>query len=163
MSNIQFAFIERQSVPNRSQLQEAIDTLGFDLKIHPDYTPFVDSGFLPCTLNGEEGPGFEIQCEAASELTSDDESLRRIAAGRDFCISMSWHGSIKDLACVLLVSCALVTDFGAVVCYEGEPPESLDRMLADVPEVLADAHAKAARDSSRAIQNNPKKPWWKSC
>jgi hypothetical protein len=161
VSNIQYAFIERQSVPSRSQLQEAIDALGFDLKIHPEYTAFVDSGFLPFTLNGENGPGFEIQYFPASELNSDDEALLRYAAGRDFCISMSWRGSMKDLACVLLVSCALVKDFGAVVSYEGEPPESLSSMLAVVPEVLADADAQAARDASRAVQNKPKMPWWK--
>lgn len=68
---------------------------------------------------------------------------------------------MKDLACVLLVSCALVKDFGAVVCYEGEPPESLDRMIAVLPEVLAEAHAQAARDADRAVQQRPKKPWWR--
>lgn len=116
---------------------------------------------MPFTLNGEEGPGFEIQFVPASVLTSDDEALRRYAAGRDCCIGMSWHVSIKDLACVLLVSCALVKDFGAVVCYGGDPPESLDSMLAVLPEVLADADAQAARDADRAVQQRPKKPWWK--
>ena len=153
MSTIQYPYIERQRVPNRSQLQEAIDAFGFDLKLHPEYMPFQDSGFLPFTLNGDEEPGFEIQYFPSSELNSDDEALLRYAAGRDFCISMSWHGSMKDLACVLLVSCALVKDFGAVVCYEGEPPESLERMLAVVPEVLADADAQAARDADRVVLN----------
>ena len=161
MSNIQYAFTERQRVTSRSQLQDAIASLGFDLKLHPQYTPFEGSGFLPCTLNGEEGPGFEIQYFPASELTSDDKALQRYAAGRNLCISMSWHGSMKDLACVLLVSCALVKDFGAVVCYEGEPPESLETMMAVLPEVLADADVQAVRDADRAVQQRPKKTWWR--
>ena len=161
MSNIQYAFIEQGLVPNQAQLQEAIDALGFDLKLPPEYTPFEDSGFLPFTLNGEEGPGFEIQFVSVSALTSDDEALRGYAAGRDCCISMSWHGSMKDFACVLLVSCALVKDFGAVVCYEGEPPEPLERMQAVQPEVLSDADAQAVRDADRAVQQRPKKTWWK--
>jgi hypothetical protein len=161
VSNIQYAFVEQGLVPGRSQLQEAIDALGFDIKLHPECTPFEDSGFLPFALNGEEGPGFDIQFVPSSEPTSDDEVLERYAGGRDFCISMTWHGSMKDLACVLLVRCALAKDFGAVVCYEGEPPESLDRMLAVVPEVLADADAQAVRDADRAVQQKPKKPWWR--
>lgn len=161
MSNIQYAFIERGRVPNRSQLQASIDALGFDLKLCPEYTPFEDSGFLPFTLNGEEGPGFDIQYEAASELIGEDQALKRIAAGRDCCISMAWHGSMKDLACVMIVSCALMKDFDSVVSYEGEPPESLDRMLSVVPEVLADAKAQEARDASQSVQIKAKKPWWK--
>lgn len=161
MSNIQYAFIERGRVPSRSQLQASIDALGFDLKLHPEYTPFEDSGFLPFTLSGESGPGFEIHYELASELISDDEALKKIAIGRDFCISMSWHGSMKDLACVMIVSCALNKDFGAVVSYEGEPPEPLDRMLAVVPEVLADAKAQEARDIKLSAQVRAQKPWWK--
>lgn len=161
MSNIQYAFIERENVPDRSQLQASLDASGYDLKLHPDCMPFEDSGFLPFTLNGEEGPGFEIQCEAASEVIGDDEALREIAGGRDFCISMSWHGSMKDLACVMIVSCALVKDFDSVVSYEGEPPEPLDSLLAAVPEVLADAKAQDARKADPSLRDKAKKPWWK--
>jgi hypothetical protein len=161
VSNIQYAFIERDSVPNRSQLQASVDALGFDLKLHPDYMPFEDSGFLPFALNGEEGPGFEIQYEVASEVIGDDDALREIAGGRDFCISMSWHGSMKDLACVMIVSCALVKDFGSVVSYEGEPPEPLDSLLAVVPAVLADAKVQEARDADPSVRDKATKPWWK--
>lgn len=161
MSNIQYAFIERGRVPSRSELQASIDALGFDLRLPPEYTPFEDSGFLPFTLNGETGPGFEIQYDAASELIGEDQALREMAAGRDCCVSMSWHGSMKDLACVLIVSCALMKDFDSVVSYEGEPPEPLESLLSVVPEVLADARAQEARDANRSARPEKKKPWWK--
>lgn len=135
--------------------------MGFDLKLHPQYTPFEDSGFLPFSLNGEDGAGFEIRYGQASELFNEDDAFAKLAAGRDICISMSWHGSMKDLACVMIVSCALVKEFNAVVSYEGEPPEPLDRMLAVVPEVLADAKAQEARNASVTTKTTPQKPWWK--
>jgi hypothetical protein len=161
MSNIQYAFIERTRVPDRAELQASIDALGFDLKLHPEYTPFEDSGFLPFVLNAEEGPGFEIQYEAASDLIGAELALQDIAAGRDYCISMAWHGSMKDLACVLIVSCALIKDFDAVVSYEGEPPESLEKLLSEIPGVLAEAKADEAKAASRSIDATLKKPWWK--
>jgi hypothetical protein len=68
---------------------------------------------------------------------------------------------MKDLACVLIVSCALMKDFDSVVSYEGEPPEPLESLLSVVPEVLADARAQEARDANRSARPEKKKPWWK--
>ena len=100
MSNTQFAFLNRASVPDRRALQASIDAMGFDLELYPDFARFEDSGFLPCTLNGEEGPGFEISYDSASDVIDDDEDFASVADGRDFCISMVWRSSVKDLACV---------------------------------------------------------------
>jgi hypothetical protein len=139
MSNSQFAFIQRQSVPDRATLQASLDRLGFDLQLNPDFTPFDDSGFLPFTLNGSEGPGFEIHYSEAQDVVGDDEGFAAIAGGRDYCITMTWGGRMKDLACVMMVSCALAQDFGAVVSYEGEEPQPLDEMLHTVQVALKEA------------------------
>ena len=141
MSNVQYAFLDRARVPDRPALQASIDALGFDLKLYPDFTPFTDEGFSPCVLGGEEGPGFEIAYQTASEATDDDEDFLAIADGRDYCITLVWRGSMKDLACVMIVSCALTKDFGAVVSYEGDEPSPLDEMLASTKEILIDAAA----------------------
>lgn len=161
MSNIQYAFVERARVPDRAALQASIDALGFDLRIHTDATPFTSAGFLPFTLNGEAGPGFEVQFEPAADVIGEDAGLQAAAAGRDACLSMAWHGSMKDLACVLIVSCALMKDFGAVVSYEGEPPQPLEALLAEIPGVLADAQAQAARDAAPPAASPRTKPWWR--
>ena len=164
MSNIQYAFIERGRVPDRSALQASIDALGFDLALHPGYAPFDDAGFLPFVLNGASGPGFDIRYEDASATIGEDRTLRAAAAGRDHCISMAWHGSMKDLACVMIVSCALTRDFGAVVSYEGDPPESLENLLAAAHEALEAAVGEQDRvpgDASRQRDVGRKKPWWK--
>jgi hypothetical protein len=143
MSNSQFAFLNRSAVPDRASLQASIDALGFELKLHPGFTPFEDSGFLPCTLKGEEGPGFEIFYEESAEIVGEDDDFKLIADGRDYCISMVWRGSMKDLACVMIVSCALVKDFGAVVSYEGEAPEPLPKLLEATQGIVNDAASEA--------------------
>ncbi len=136
MSNTQFAFLQRAKVPTRESLQASIAALGFDAELHPDFTPFEDSGFLPFTLNGEDGPGFEIEYQNASDVIDGDDELLEFAAGKDYCISMTWSSSMKDLACVLIVSCALANDFGAVISYEGEAPQALAEMLKAAHEVI---------------------------
>ena len=160
MSNIQYAFLQRHRVPDRPALQASIDALGFDLQLHAEYAPFTDHGFLPFVLDGEDGPGFEIQFTTADAVTQQDPALKAIAAGRDHCISMAWHGSMKDLACVLIVSCALIQDFDAVVSYEGEAPEPLENLLATAREVLAEEQAREEDPPGKPILP-VRKPWWK--
>lgn len=143
MSNTQYAFIDKARVPDRAALQSSIDALGFDLKLHPDFTPFSDSGFSPFVLNGEAGPGFEIFYQPTDDVVGGDKAFRALAEGRDHCISMSWRGSMKDLACVMIVSCALTKDFGAIVSYEGDDPEPLDAMLEGTKEIIREAEDEA--------------------
>ena len=119
------------------------DSKTIDLKVHPDFTPFSDSGFSPFVLNGEVGPGFEIFYQPTDDVVGGDKAFRALAEGRDHCISMSWRGSMKDLACVMIVSCALTKDFGAIVSYEGDDPEPLDDMLEGTREIIRESEDEA--------------------
>lgn len=164
MSNTQYAFLQRSDVPDRAALQASVDALGFDLKLHPDYTKFEDSGFLPFVLNGREGFGFEIYYQEASEVLADSEDLSAIAKGRDYCISMVWSSSMNDLACAMIVSCALAKDFGAVISYEGNPPESLEAMLASARDVLQEVEGEeppTVKAPATPSVSPLKKPWWR--
>lgn len=164
MSNIQYAFIDRTQVPDRATLQASLDALGFDVRLFPDCTPFQDSGFLPLVLEGEEGPGFEMECHETADLLAQDERLRSIASDRTCCISMSWHGSMRDLACVMVVSYTLSKNFGAIVSYEGDPPTSEEELLAGVQEALDEARRERAQASQRPPDpggRDANRPWWK--
>jgi len=164
MSNIQYAFIDRERVPDRVALQASIDDLGFDLILHPEYTPFKDYGFLPFVLNGEQGPGIDIEYQEAGELLDEHGTLRDVVANRDYCISMAWHGSMRDLACAMIVSYALAKEFGAVVSYEGKVPEPLEALLSGVNEALEEAKRERDQPSSRmpdSYVQSGRKPWWK--
>ncbi|WMS88815.1 hypothetical protein [Pleionea litopenaei] len=136
MSNTQFAFIDKESVPSREHLQKAIDALGFDLQLDPEFTPFEDEGFSPCILNAEEDVGFEIYYESVEDVIEDDEVFKAITEGKNFCISMCWGGSLKDCACVMIVSSAFAKEFGAIVSYQGEEPEPLEKMISDAHDII---------------------------
>jgi hypothetical protein len=136
MSNTQYAFLKKSNIPTQAALQNAIDTLGFDLKIDPALDLLNDTGFSPCVLTGISEVGFELWCENSADVTEDDEEFRQLAGENDSCLTLTWGGRSKDLACAMIVSCALVKDFGAVVSYEGDAPDSLDDMLGVTAECV---------------------------
>lgn len=139
MSNTQFAFLKRGDVPARSALQSSIDSLGFDLQLDPELSLLTDSGFSPCVLNGVPDVGFELSLDSTQDMIRDNVDFAAFAGDSDVCIGMSWRGSMKDCASVMIVSCALAKDYGAIISYEGEPPEPLDSLLQGTHGVVQDA------------------------
>lgn len=164
MSNTLYAFIDRARIPNRSDLQLSVNALGFNLVIDEYYEPFENSGFLPFLLDGRKGMGFEIFYEDAAELIDQDDTLRAISAGRDYCISMSWGGSMADCACAMIICCALTKDFDASVSYEGDRPNTLAEMLAETQDAVIEA-ANESRTQTHGHSNPDisikKSAWWK--
>ncbi|MBT9100087.1 hypothetical protein KFZ76_20500 [Methylovulum psychrotolerans] len=138
MSNTQFAFLNKTAVPDRTQLQAAIDALGFDLQLDPAFTPFADRGFSPCVLRGQAGAGFEIFYDPSNAVVEEDEEdFWEIIGTNDYCLSFVWHSSEADAACVMIVCAALAQAFGAVVSFEGDEPDSADTLLAAAKKMLA--------------------------
>lgn len=152
MSNTQFAFLKRASVPSQGALQDSINSLGFNLKIDPALNFFEDSGFSPCELDGTDNVGFELFCKLSEEVTVDYEELTAIVAERDICISFSWGGSTKDLACAMIVCYALAKDFDAIISYEGDVPDSLSDFLSATTEIMEDAMKEASMDHTASVQ-----------
>lgn len=139
MSSTQFAFLNKSQVPSGAALQASIDALGFDLKLDPTLNLLEDSGFSPCVLAGIPDVGFELFTEAAKDVIADNDELLETIGDRDFSVSMVWRGSMKDCASVLVVSCALAKDFGALISYEGEPPDPFENLLEATREAIAEA------------------------
>ena len=83
------AFLNRNKVPARKPLQQAIDALGFALKLDADYAPFETAGYLPCDLDGEDA-GFELRFK---EMAPDAE-------GRDTATATAckWGGAPREEA-----------------------------------------------------------------
>ncbi|MDR0781712.1 MAG: hypothetical protein LBF16_13655 [Pseudomonadales bacterium] len=136
MSNTQFAFLEKSRVPIRASLQASIDALGFDLQLYPALDLLSDAGFIPCVFYGVSDIGFELYSGPTSDVIGDNDELLSAIGNHDFCLNMVFHSSMKDCAAVMIVSCALAHDFGAVIFYEGETPMSLEMLLQETPEVI---------------------------
>lgn len=136
MSNTQFAFINKKEIPAREKLQAVIDKLGYDLKLDSELSLKDNEGFSPCILQGETDVGFELFCEPTSDVVENDEEFEEMAQGKDSCITMSWGGSFKDCSCVLIVSYALIKEFGAITTYEGEELDTLESLKTGINETL---------------------------
>jgi len=136
MSNTQFVFINQEDIPTGEQLQGTIDLLGYDLKLDPELSLKDDEGFSPCILNGESGVGFELFCQLTSNVVAGDKEFEKMAGGKDTCITMTWGSSMKDCTCVLIVSYALMKEYGAITTYEGEELDTLESLHTDINEAL---------------------------
>jgi hypothetical protein len=138
MSLLQTAYLQRHSIPDRHALQEAIDALGFDCKVDDSYVPFVKSGFLPCTLNGDKS-GFEVYFSIASELLEHFPHLRSTVGSRDAAITFRWGGDMAECACALIISAALARSFAAVVHFQDDDLlYSADQLVEVALSVLAE-------------------------
>lgn len=139
MSNIQYAFVKTEHLPDRASLQKWIDALGYDLKLDPDLNLKDDEGYSPCVLDGKAEAGFELESGSTEEMADGDEDFLALAEGRDFCVSMTWRSSMKDCAAVMMVSCALAKNCDAVISYGGDAPDSLEKMMEATTDILAEA------------------------
>jgi hypothetical protein len=119
------AFLNRDKVPARQSLQQAIDALGFALKLDADYAPFETAGYLPCDLDGEDA-GFDLRFKP---FTPDTQ-------GRDAALSCTWGGDPREEAAAAIFCAALAKNFGAVV-REGETGIGVEALLAKAKKALA--------------------------
>lgn len=115
MPRTQTAFLERKDAPSRKALQEAIDGLKFKLALDDGYAPFKTSGYLPCTLEGEDA-GFDIRFQDvdAAEVAKYPALAAQIGA-RDAAIAFRWSGDVREFASAMIVGAALAKNFGAII------------------------------------------------
>ena len=110
-----------QAVPERSPLQEVIAALRFKLVLDEGYAPFAHTGYLPCTLDGEDA-GFDLRFSEERELVV---------------LSLSWGGDPREAAAAYIFCAALVQSFGAEVTGEGGLSLSLAQLRAKAEAALA--------------------------
>lgn len=116
------AFIKSEQIPLRAALQAALKALGFKLTLEDDYVPFASSGYLPCTLDGEDA-GFNIRFVKSDAITNKDAA-----------IVLQSGGDPREDATVTMIAAALANDFDAVVqdkhCNFAEAAELLKAVKA---------------------------------
>lgn len=120
------AYLTRADVPARPALQQAIARLPFALTLDDGYVPFETSGYLPCTLDGEDA-GFDLRFKDGDEAGAGPSD--RVA------ILFTWGGDPREEAAALAVCAALATTFGAIVLRDGTALSS-DHMLAQAKGAL---------------------------
>lgn len=132
MSHCQSTILSRADVPDRASMQNAIDAIGFNMKIDESYEPFGSSGFLPCTLNGQPS-GVEIFWEPLHDILAAWPNLKELVAERDSAMTFVLHSDMSELVCALVLSAALCISFGAVSFYQD------DNTLSSASELIEEA------------------------
>jgi hypothetical protein len=107
------AYLNRKDVPARKDLQKAIDGLKFKVTLDDGYAPFKSSGYLPCTLDGEDA-GFNIKFQDVA-ADAAPANLKAQLAGRDVEIAVKWSGDVREYIAAMAACAALVQNFGAIV------------------------------------------------
>lgn len=123
------AYLKRADVPARKALQQAINALAFPLTLDDGYVPFETSGYLPCTLDGEDA-GFDLRFKDAAS-----GAIETAIGDRDVAISCKWGGDPREEAAALAVCAALAISFDAIVMRDGARL-SPDHMLSDAKGAL---------------------------
>lgn len=133
MARAQIAYLNRKDVPTRKALQAAIKELGFKLTLDDSYEPFETSGYLPCTLDGEDA-GFDLRFQDVEEGVSP--SLQAALGGRDVAMKLRWSGDPREELAAFAVCAALAGRFAAVI-HEPEKDKllSLEALLGKAREM----------------------------
>ncbi|PKO91521.1 MAG: hypothetical protein CVU15_07775 [Betaproteobacteria bacterium HGW-Betaproteobacteria-1] len=119
-------YLNRDRFPKRAGLQAAIKALGFKLTLEEDYVPFISSGYLPCTLNGEDA-GFTLRFHTTDGIN-----------GRDGAATLQWSGDPREQASAIMVAAALAHEFGALVHDADGRESSIEAMLAEAEKIFAE-------------------------
>lgn len=121
------AILDRAAVPTHEALQKSLKALKFRLSVDDSYVPFELAGYLPCTLNGEDG-GLDIRFESSAAHLARFPELPAASDGRDTLITLRSGGDPREDVCVLMLAAALASEFGAIVHEAGKgiaPTEKL--------------------------------------
>lgn len=114
MSMTRSAILSRSDVPSHSGLKEAIKGLKFQLAVDESYVPMESSGYLPCTINGEDS-GINIRFESAAAYLAKFPGAQAQAGERETLITLRSEGDPREDVCVLMIAAILAQNFGAIV------------------------------------------------
>lgn len=120
------AFLLRDHIPKRAALQAAIHSLGFKLTLEDDYVPFASSGYLPCTLDGEDA-GLNIRFVSSDAI-----------AGKDAAIVLQSGGDPREEATVVMIAAALANNFDAVIRDKSNSERNTEGLIASAKEAFAE-------------------------
>ena len=130
-------FLHRSRVPDRASFQGAVESLGvpLQLELNPALDLGQDSGHSPCSLRGMDS-GFEIHSGSSQEMLAEFPELKEAVGTRDWTISLRWGGNLRECACALAASAALVKLCDAVACSEDGEVYDLQGLLDEVQDCL---------------------------
>src|SRR5262245_61339549 len=115
MSHAIQIFIAARGLPTVVEWQQAIDGLGFDVKLDPSVDPAKHSGYWPAVFEGRE-TGFEFYLDPSKEVLRDYPHIKSKVGGSKHCASFVLHSDMLEL-CAASASAAALTSLTNGVWY----------------------------------------------
>lgn len=119
MARARTAYLNRADVPDRAALQAALDAFKIKLVLDDGYVPLETSGYLPCTLHGEDA-GFTLRFRDVGEDGGKYPALAPALGTRDVAADIKWSGDIREEVSAMAVLAAFAGSFSAVVYDPGK-------------------------------------------
>jgi hypothetical protein len=136
MSLEMLLFLNKTRIPDKVNLQNAVDSLGLPFQFDSALDLVSDRGFSPSSLKGNLS-GFEIHGQATQEILPHYPRLSKTVGSRDWTITFRWGSRMSECACVLAASAAMIKVCDAVAYYPADDIKyTLQRLLDEFQDVL---------------------------
>lgn len=119
MARTYTAYLNSDQIPALEALQAAIKSLGFKLMLDEVYAPLQFSGYLPCTLDGEDA-GVTIKFETSQQV-----------AGKNTAITLQWSGDPREQVSAVMIAAAYAHAFAATVYDQNQQVTSAEALVAE--------------------------------
>jgi hypothetical protein len=114
MARTLHAYLEPGQMPDLPTLQAAIKQQGFKLVLDEAYAPCESSGYLPCTLEGEDA-GVYMTFERDAALPEAAAALSAEQGARRALMRLKWSGDVREEMTAMVIAAVLVLGFDALV------------------------------------------------
>lgn len=118
MAKVRTAYLKREHVPSRTALQDAIKHLRFKLILDESYTPFECTGYIPCTLDGEDA-GVDIKF-GATDFNALAPTVKAAIGDRDTTINIRSGADPREIVSADIIAATLANSFEALIQNRGE-------------------------------------------
>jgi hypothetical protein len=132
MSHAIQIFVGPKGLPTISEWQQAIDGLGFNVKLDPSVDPATHSGYWPAVFEDRE-TGFEFYLDTSKDVLRHYSHIKSKVGGSKFCASFVLHSDMLELGAASAAAAALTSLTNGVWFYaDGD-------VLYDASEAIASA------------------------
>lgn len=118
MTKVRIAYLKREQVLSRMALQDAIKALRFKLILDEGYVPFESTGYLPCTLDGEDA-GVDLKF-GTIDFNALAPTVKAAIGDRDSAITIRSGADPREIVSAAIIAATLANSFEALIQNQGE-------------------------------------------
>lgn len=138
MARTLHAYLQSGQMPDLPTLQTSIKQQGFKLVLDEAYVPYETSGYLPCTLEGEDA-GVYLTFERDPTLPEAAMALSAEQGARRALMRLKWSGDAREEMTAMVIAAVLAIGFDALVIEpEKGEQQAGDKLLKKARQLQAE-------------------------